>query len=224
MQSFVSQQASQDYARHVEGLNTYRTYTLGLNIQQAEAYRLLTADALWEETAGLSTAENNSTRAHWLQSVLAAAETAHEALLSQIVAQNRLVADMEASARTEREKLWQKMTQTSVEFNAQITQISLARQNLQWQVDHQSQEIQSLKNHISQQKTQLDERADQLNALRWTTDHQATENTQLQQEILQTQKQLENCQTELALLTQTLWWRMGKPLRWALHQLKPKKA
>jgi LmbE family N-acetylglucosaminyl deacetylase len=224
MQSFVSQQASQDYARQVEGLNTYRTYTLGLNIQQAEAYRLLTADALWEETAGLSTAENNSTRAHWLQSVLAAAETAHEALLSQIVAQNRLVADMEASARTEREKLWQKMTQTSVEFNKQLTQINLARQNLQWQVDHQSQEIQSLKHHISQQKTQLDERADQLNALRWTTDHQATENTQLQQEILQTQKRLQNCQTELALMTKTLWWRIGKPLRWALHQLKLRKA
>jgi hypothetical protein len=202
MQSFVSQQASQDYARHVEGLNTYRTYTLGLNIQQAEAYRLLTADTLWEETAGSSTAENNSTRAYWLQSVLAAAETAHEALLSQIVTQNRLVADMEASARTEREKFWQ----------------------IQWQVDHQSQEIQSLKQLVSQQKTQLDERADQLNALRWTTDHQATEKTQLQQDILQTQKQLQNCQTELELLTKTLWWRIGKPLRWVLHQLKPRKT
>lgn len=220
MQSFVSQQASQDYARQVEGLNTYRTYTLGQSIQQAEAYRLVTGDALWEENGGRSTEENNSTRAHWLQSVLAAAEAAHEALHSQLVAKNRLVADIEASARTEREKLWQQMSDASVAFNAQITQISLERQNLQWQVDHQSQEIQSLKHLINEQKTQLDQIADQLNATRWTTEHQATEITQLTQDLLQTQKQLRDRQAELEQLTQTLWWRIGKPLRWALRRLK----
>lgn len=231
MQSFVSQQASQDYARQVEGLNTYRTYTLGLNIQQAEAYRLVTGNALWKETGWRSTEENNSTRAHWLQSVLAAAEAAHEALLSQLVAKNRLVVDMEASARTEREKLWQRMTQTSAEFNnqltaandnfnTQITQISLARQHLQWQVDHQSQEIQSLKHHINEQKTQLDQSADQLNAIRWTAEHQATEITQLTQDLQQTQKQLQDRQAELERLRQSLWWRIGKPLRWALSKLK----
>lgn len=231
MQSFVSQQASQDYARHVEGLNTYRTYTLGQSVQQAEAYRLVTGNALWEETGWRSTEENNSIRAHWLQSVLAAAEAAHEALLSQLVAKNRLVADMEASARNEREKLWQRMTQTSAEFNkqltaandnfnAQIAQISLARQHLQWQVDHQNQEIQSLKHHINEQKTQLDQSANQLNAIRWTAEHQATEITQLTQDLQQTQKQLQDRQTELEQLLHSLWWRIGKPLRWALSKLK----
>jgi LmbE family N-acetylglucosaminyl deacetylase len=224
MQSFVSQLATQDYARQVEGLNTYRTYTLGQHVQHAEAYRLVTADTLWEEIGQQATEHKPQTSGRWQQTVLAAAEASIETMQTQLVVQNRLVAEMEASARDEREKLWQKMAEASATYNEQISHISLERQSLQWQVDHQKQEIQSLKHHIDQQKTQLDERADQLNALRWTTEHQAQENSQLRQDILLTQNQLQNCQNELGQLTQTLWWRIGKPLRWVLHQLKPRNA
>jgi LmbE family N-acetylglucosaminyl deacetylase len=259
MQSFVSQQATQDYARQFEGLNTYRTYTLRQHIQYAEAYRLIPADTLWKETGRLSTDLNPHTSWHWCQTVMAAAEAGVEAMQTQLVAQNSLVANMDASARARQEELLQKVLQISAGFNEQISHISLERQNLQWQVDHQSQEIQSFKNHINQQKNQLDERADQLKALRWTTEHQATENTNLIQDLLhkqkqldeyadqlkalswttehqatenahliqdllQKQKQLHNCQTELELMAKTLWWRVGKPLRWALRQLKSSKA
>ncbi len=217
MQSFVSQLATQDYARQVAGLNTYRTYTLGQHVQYAEAYRMVTADNLWEEIGRPSTDHNPPITGRWLQTVLASAEASIEAMQTQLVAQNRLVTDMDASAKDEREKLWKKIAEASATLNEQIRHISLERQNLQWQVDHQSQEIQSLKHHIDQQKTQLDESAEQLNALRWTTEHKTTENTQLLQDILQTQKHLEQ-------LTQTLWWRIGKPMRWVLHQLKNRNA
>lgn len=43
MQRFGSQQLVQDYARHIEGLNNYRTYTLPADVHQAEAYHQITS-------------------------------------------------------------------------------------------------------------------------------------------------------------------------------------
>lgn len=43
MRCFNSQLARQDYARHIEALNTYRTYTLPEQVQAAEAYWVVTA-------------------------------------------------------------------------------------------------------------------------------------------------------------------------------------
>lgn len=43
MRCFGSQLAHQDYARHMEALNTYRTYTLPPQVQAAEAYWVVTA-------------------------------------------------------------------------------------------------------------------------------------------------------------------------------------
>lgn len=105
MQSFASQQDAQDYARQVGGLNAYRSYTLGPEVQQAEAYRLITADALWQEVSGHSISQASSL--HWHSTVLAAAEASQEAMHTQLVAQNRLLANLNATATAEREKLTQ---------------------------------------------------------------------------------------------------------------------
>lgn len=43
MHCFESQQAAQDYARHIEGLNMFRTYTLDAKVTHAEAYWWLAA-------------------------------------------------------------------------------------------------------------------------------------------------------------------------------------
>ncbi|MBU3739737.1 MAG: glycosyltransferase, partial [Rhodoferax sp.] len=53
MACFVSQQPHQDYARHIEALNHYRSYTLPASVQQAEAYLLLPPDRLSTELPGL---------------------------------------------------------------------------------------------------------------------------------------------------------------------------
>jgi len=269
MQSFASQQDAQDYARQVGGLNAYRSYTLGPEVQQAEAYRLTTADALWQEVSGHSARQ--APGLHWHNTVLAAAEASQEAMHTQLVAQNQLLAHLNATATAEREKLSQ-----------QLSEVTLARQELKWQVDHQDQEMQILKQQLEQQKQLLDGRSDQLNALKWTAEHQAAEVAQLTQDIQQAQSQLRTRQAELdarsdqlnalkwtaehqagevAQLTQeiqqaqsqlraqqtelnarsdqintlqwtadtqaaeiqkirqSLWWRLGGPLRWAQRQL-----
>lgn len=227
MESFASQQTAQDYARQIGGLNAYRSYTLGPNVQQAEAYRLITADALWQEVSGHRTGQ--APGLHWHNTVLAAAEASQEAMHTQLAAQNRLVASFYATATAEREKLSQ-----------QLSQDALARQDLKWQVGHQTQEIQALKLQIEQQKQHLDERNDQINALKWTTEHQSGEVSQLIQDIQQAQSQLRARQAELDVrsdqikalqwtadtqaaeiqtIRQTLWWRLGSPLRWVQRQL-----
>jgi LmbE family N-acetylglucosaminyl deacetylase len=50
MHCFVSQLKQQDYARHIEGLNTFRTYTLPREVQYAEAYRCIQWADLRAET------------------------------------------------------------------------------------------------------------------------------------------------------------------------------
>jgi LmbE family N-acetylglucosaminyl deacetylase len=48
MACFESQQITQDYARHIEGLNTFRTYSLDPSVKYAEAYHLVPAERLQE--------------------------------------------------------------------------------------------------------------------------------------------------------------------------------
>lgn len=44
MRCFESQQANQDYARHIEGLNAFRTYSLDAKVKYAEAYFQIPSD------------------------------------------------------------------------------------------------------------------------------------------------------------------------------------
>lgn len=81
MQSFASQQAAQDYARHIEGLNTFRTYTLDAQVTHAEAYWWLAAEDANGEAQELharmpgvaadllikAEAEFEKMQAHWLE-------------------------------------------------------------------------------------------------------------------------------------------------------------
>lgn len=80
MQCFESQQSTQNYARHIEGLNTFRTYTLGPQITHAEAYRWVAssdvdaqAQALQDRTLGRAPdflsqveADFEKMQTHWL--------------------------------------------------------------------------------------------------------------------------------------------------------------
>ena len=50
MQCFASQLTEQDYAEHIRGLNRYRSYTLGLATQYAEAFCVIRKEELSEWT------------------------------------------------------------------------------------------------------------------------------------------------------------------------------
>ena len=63
MQCFTSQLQTQNYAKHIEALNTYRTYALPLDVSHAEAFYVLQPDEV------LSAAAND----RWFHAVMAAA-------------------------------------------------------------------------------------------------------------------------------------------------------
>lgn len=77
MHCFVSQLKQQDYARHIEGLNTFRTYTLTSEVKFAEAYRCIQWADLGTQT------ERPSPMA--AEAILAIPDAKAEGLLQQIL-------------------------------------------------------------------------------------------------------------------------------------------
>ena len=85
MQVFVSQNAVQNYARHIEALNTYRTYTLAPSVQFAEGYCVIHPQALADLIAkGGELSDRVMDR--WTESALSAATAHAEALQAGMVA------------------------------------------------------------------------------------------------------------------------------------------
>jgi hypothetical protein len=91
MQCFKSQQLAQDYAKHIEALNTFRTYSLPNTVTHAEAYRVLAPDEV------LQAASEN----RWVHAVLSAAEAGAEALHLQVISKDQLIARMQDHWRTD---------------------------------------------------------------------------------------------------------------------------
>jgi LmbE family N-acetylglucosaminyl deacetylase len=77
MHCFVSQLELQDYARHIEGLNTFRTYTLPREVKYAEAYRCIQ----WEDLG----AEMSQPSPLAAMTVLEATDAQAEALQQQVL-------------------------------------------------------------------------------------------------------------------------------------------
>jgi predicted nucleic acid-binding Zn-ribbon protein len=89
MQCYKSQQQSQDYAKHIEALNIYRTYSLPASVTHAEAYLVLKPEEV------LQAASEN----RWMNSVLSAAEVGAEALQLQVISKDQLIARLQDQGR-----------------------------------------------------------------------------------------------------------------------------
>lgn len=111
MQCFASQLQQQDYARHIQGLNTWRTYTLPPQVQYAEAYHHLSGadlQAMAANTASAALHPAVQCTDRWLESVLHSAsvhvQAQHQALLEQsrqhqalLAQQHQLQAELDAT-------------------------------------------------------------------------------------------------------------------------------
>jgi len=78
MACFQSQLAVQNYAAQIEALNVFRTYSLPAYVTHAEAYCVLSPEAVL--SAG--------TQSRWLHTVLSAADAGAEAMQLQLITQN----------------------------------------------------------------------------------------------------------------------------------------
>ena len=112
MQCFGSQQAAQDYARHIEGLNAFRTYTLDAEVKYAEGFFLL--DDV-DEALRVPTRMHQRTQ-QALDDLLAVAEATAAKLDKQLVLREQLIAEQ----------------------GAQLLQISQANKQLEAALDQQN--------------------------------------------------------------------------------------
>lgn len=88
MQCFTSQLEIQNYARHIEALNIYRTYTLSPSVQYAEAYGVLSPRML-HEYADAGGSLNDRVMDRWVDAALAAATAHAEALQADLVRERK---------------------------------------------------------------------------------------------------------------------------------------
>lgn len=94
MACFASQQQRQDYARHIEALNAWRTYTLPVAVRYAEGLTTMTVDAV-RQLAGASSDPVAQFIQHAMRSAAASADTACEQLRQQLQGQSEAMAQRE---------------------------------------------------------------------------------------------------------------------------------
>jgi LmbE family N-acetylglucosaminyl deacetylase len=97
MQCFVSQLQTQNYAKHIEALNTYRTYALPVEVSHAEAFYVLQPQEV------LSAASKD----RWFHAVMAVAEVGAEALQLQVVQKDRQIDSLQNQFRADVQTLQQ---------------------------------------------------------------------------------------------------------------------
>ena len=134
MQCFTSQLQTQNYAKHIEALNTYRTYALPLDVSHAEAFYVLQPDEV------LSAA----TKDRWFHAVMAAAEVGAEALQLQVVQKDRQIDDLQSQFRADLQNLQQHadtlLKRTEV-LDAELQRVSVENERKRIEIERLAAEL-----------------------------------------------------------------------------------
>lgn len=207
MQCFKSQQQVQDYAKHIEALNTFRTYSLPATVTHAEAYRVLAPAEV------LQAASEN----RWVHAVLAAAEAGAEALQLQVISQNQLLTRLQDQLRADsqamrnhEEALLKRVDALSAELNS----LGIENERKRIEIERLTQFASGLQNELEQSKQAV-------LSLQQTL-HQTQQ--ELNAALVQAQSDLANAKSELAqeqdlrqVMLNSNSWRITKPLRWLVQ-------
>lgn len=224
MQAFASQLALQDYARHIEGLNVFRTYTLGPDVRHAEAFRWVQPHE-WAELP--MDGDPLQVRAqHWQAAALQAAEAQCETFLARQAELEGRVARSEAELARRGLLLDQRQ--------AHLEQMRAER-------DERQQQMEQMQAELVRRALLLDQRQDRINALhaelsslaqamhgcesRLAELNQAAETAQQRMQALEAEASAlrEAWVLEQALHRRTLdsrSWRLTRPFRWLTSRLR----
>ena len=184
MQCFDSQLKLQNYARHIEGLNTYRTYTLGRQITHAEAYRRLSLADLPDE---LSMAHER-TRGDFVNTLKLAEVEAERSLKDWRAQRNALLANLD------------ELREVKLSQDREIEKLILALQDASVFGETKEREILDLQNAVRSFQTNLEACEQNRRQLENSNAHLTSNIRQLSDELG-------------ALLTSRSW-RWTRPLRW----------
>ena len=106
MACFASQLAQQDYARHIQGLNAFRSYTLPPQVQYAEAYFVLRPEKLGHSQDPRPVPGQLDAREPWaVEAVLEAMDTQVVGLQRRLAEQDEALAARQAAIEGLHERL-----------------------------------------------------------------------------------------------------------------------
>lgn len=175
MQSFASQLEQQDYIRHVQGLNSYRTYTLPPAVRYAEAYQHLSGDdmAAMHRAADDAPAIPNLAAQcmdHWVESALQSASVHAEGLQQALLVQR----EHSAALELQREQREQQRDQESLRHQ-QENQLH-QQENLRLQLENQQlqQHLVASENALRQQLLAHEQAAQALQGMHASTSWRIT--------------------------------------------------
>jgi LmbE family N-acetylglucosaminyl deacetylase len=203
MQCFASQLTTQNYAKHIEALNTYRTYSLPVGITHAEAFCVLKPDEALQA--------DSETR--WFQSVMSAAEAGAEALQLQVVTQNLQIENIHKQWEVDRSDLLKSWEAERSDLLKQWQTESIGMREhadaLLKRTEVLTEELQRVSIENERKRIEI-ERLVAVNA----QDKSAADafNAHMQQALAEERHFREALQN-------SLWWKFTKPLRWLRQRI-----
>lgn len=216
MQCFASQLEQQDYARHIEGLNTFRTYTLPPAVRYAEAYYYVAAGELTKAALAASADLPATAQAsgfdlptlcmnRWIDAVLTSASVHAEDLQRSLIDQTRSAAELAgqyqqlqasfAASQAQLAGMRELAAQTKEEFNRLLSE----RDQVRIACEQMRQELGRVWGELAGAKS--------------ATLH-------AQAELSQTRDQLVWEQLRIHGLYASTSWRLTAPLRWLARMLR----
>jgi predicted NBD/HSP70 family sugar kinase len=148
MQCFTSQLQTQNYAKHIEALNTYRTYALPLDVSHAEAFYVLQPDEVLSAAA----------KDRWFHAVMAAAEVGAEALQLQVVQKDRQIDGLQSQFRADLQNLQQHadtlLKRTEV-LDAELQRVSVENERKRIEVERLAKELNQERLEASAKQNEL---------------------------------------------------------------------
>jgi len=219
MQCFASQMQIQNYAKHIEALNTFRTYSLPSHVTHAEAYDVvLPKDVLQMASAN-----------RWLQSVLVAAETGAEALQLQVISQDQLMARLQSQWRTDSAAM-QAHTDSllkRVDFlSEELQQLGLENERKRVEIERLAAEVVLLQETSLGLRVAADVSQDQTKNLQQSLVLSQQETLVAQKGLTASREETLAVQISLAeekqlrfIMLNSHSWRFTKPLRWLVRVL-----
>jgi len=247
MACFVSQQQRQDYARHIEALNVWRTYTLPETVRWAEGYTRV-APAELRASSGLREDPQQALLGLARDTVLERAAADHESLRAQLLAQraalrasiedfHRAMAQRDAAAlalRAELDSREQALTREIASLSAELARrgdeiarlvadnagLCAETERLGDEIARLGREISSLAAVNARLSADAARLAAELAATRQQLAASRSAEAELQARLVAAEAQGAQLRGFLADMERSTSWRITAPLRWLASRLR----
>ncbi len=204
MECFNSQLAMQSYAQQIDGLNTFRTYTLAKTVERAEAFKLLSRDEALAFDYSLAPEQHVEVLRHAENQILQALQNNQAAL--------HLTTLLEQSER-HHHALDKERRRTGQQLYDAQNQLLLIQQEHHGQKTEQIHQLKQYEQEIQQQKQQIQQYEQQIEGARYRSLLDEQQYRDNQRKLHLARQQLHEVTADLQLVVSSTSWKITAPLR-----------